>query len=174
MHRFDSGRRLPSLSAAGCWFAIACNDPPTPPATHGPDDLPRWSQAPHVRWAGLTDAGTRPLAVFVDDPGGPFDRIAADHDVTTFLNDRFTPVFLVPARSPLVRGVSFLDREGCLLLGPVAPTSPAEFIELANDLQVRLAAGAVSPVRVDASVPADPLPMPVDSPLRLACAAARR
>lgn len=179
MHRFDSGRRLLSFLASVCGFAIACHDPPTPPPTHGPDDLPRWSKAPHVRWAGLADARTtspdmRPLAVFVDDPGGPLDRIAADPDVTTFLNDRFTPVFLVPERSPLARGVSFLDRDGCLLLGPVAPASPAEFVALANDLQVKRAAGGIAPTRVDAIVPPQPLSLPTDSPLRLACASARR
>ena len=174
MHRFDSGRRLLSLLAAVSGFAIACNDPPTPPPTDGPDDLPRWSKAPHVHWAGLDEAGTRPLAVFVDDPGGPLDRIAADLDVTTFLNDRFTPIFLVPERSPLARGVSFLDRDGCLLLGPVAPASPGEFVALANDLQVKLAAGGVAPTRADAIVPPQPLSLPGDSPLRLACAAAGR
>jgi hypothetical protein len=127
-----------------------------------------------VSWSGVTDPGNRPLAVFVDDPGGPLDRIAADADVTTFLNDRFTPIFLIPERAPLARGVSFLDREGCVLLGPIAPPSPAAFIEIANDLQVRLAAGAVSPVHVDATVPPQPLSLPSDSPLRLACLPARR
>jgi hypothetical protein len=127
-----------------------------------------------VHWAGLGDADTRPLAVFVDDPGGPLDRIAADPDVTTFLNDRFTPVFLVPERSPLTRGVTFLDRDGCLLLGPAVPTSPAGFVQLANDLQLKLAAGDVAPARVDAIVPPRPLSLPGDSPLRLACAPARR
>src|SRR5204862_5947019 len=86
MHRFDSGRRLQFSLAL--FVGIACHDPPTPPPTQGPDDLPRWSLAPHVSWAGLDAPATRPLAVFVDDPGGPLDQIAADADVTTFLNDR--------------------------------------------------------------------------------------
>src|SRR5436190_1822950 len=113
MHRFDSGRRLQFPLAL--FVGIACHDPPTPPPTQGPDDLPRWSLAPHVSWAGLDAPATRPLAVFVDDPGGPLDQIAADADVTTFLNDRFTPIFLIPERAPLARGVSFLDSEGCVL-----------------------------------------------------------
>ena len=174
MHRFDSGRRLQFSSALALFVGFACHDPPTPPPTRGPDDLPRWSLAPHVSWSGLTDPATRPLAVFVDDPGGPLDRIAADADVTTFLNDRFTPIFLIPERAPLARGVSFLDSEGCLLLGPIEPPTPAAFIEIANDLQVRLAAGSVSPEHVDAIVPPQPLALPPDSPLRLACAPAGR
>ena len=172
MHRFDSGRRL-QLSLA-LFVGIACHDPPTPPPTQGPDDLPRWSLAPHVSWAGLAGPATRPLAVLVDDPGGPLDQIAADPDVTTFLNDRFTPIFLIPERAPLARGVTFLDSEGCVLLGPIEPSTPEAFIEVANDLQVRLAAGGVSPVHVDAIVPPQPLSLPPDSPLRLACASARR
>ena len=170
MHRFDSGRRLQFLGLALC----ACSDPPTPPRADRPDGVPHWSTAPHVRWAGIDTKTSFPLAVFVDEPGGPFDRIAADLDVTTFLNDRFTPIFLVPERSPLARGVSFLDRDGCLLLGPVAPASPGEFVALANDLQVKLAAGGVAPTRADAIVPPQPLSLPGDSPLRLACAAAGR
>jgi hypothetical protein len=174
MHRFDSGRRLLFFLATGTWPIGACHDPPTPPASHAPDDLPRWSQAPHVRWAGLADTGSAPLAVFVGDPGGQLDRIAADDDVATFLNDRFTPIFLVPESSPLPRGVSFLDRAGCLLLGPVAPDSPTAFIALANDLQVRLAAGGVASARAEPLAPPEPLALPDDSPLRLACATPRR
>ncbi len=173
MHRFDSGRRLLFFLAAIAW-QTGCHDPPTPPPSHAPDDLPRWSKAPHVRWAGLSAAGPPPLAVFVDDPGGPLDRIAANDDVATFLNDRFTPVFLVPASSPLPRGVSFLDGDGCLLLGPTAPGSPGEFIEIANDLQVRLAAGSVIPTAVVPIVAPEPLALSADSPLRLACVATRR
>jgi hypothetical protein len=176
MHRFDSGRRLQFSSASflALFVGFACHDPPTPPPTQGPDDLPRWSLAPHVSWSGLTHTAARPLAVFVDDPGGPLDRIAADADVTTFLNDRFTPIFLIPERAPLARGVSFLDGDGCVLLGPIAPATPEAFIDIANDLQVRLAAGVVSPVHVDAIVPPQPLSLPPESPLRLACAPARR
>jgi hypothetical protein len=153
---------------------VACHDPPTPPPSHPPADLPRWSRAPHVRWAGLAASAPPPLAVFVDDPGGPLDRIAANDDVATFLNDRFTPVFLVPESAPLARGVTFLDGQGCLLLGPVAPESAASFIALANDLQVRLAAGSVAPVRVEPTIPQEPLTLPSASPLRLACAPAGR
>jgi hypothetical protein len=155
------------------FVGVACHDPPTPPPTQGPDDLPRWSLAPHVSWSGLSGPATRPLAVFVDDPGGPLDRIAADLDVTTFLNDRFTPIFLIGTRSPGA-GVTFLDGGGCVLLGPIEPSTPDAFIEIANDLEVRLAAGGVSPVHVDAIVPPQPLSLPPDSPLRLACAPARR
>jgi hypothetical protein len=174
MHRFDSGRRLLFFLTAAALSTSACHDPPTPPPSHPPADLPRWSKAPHVRWAGLGAAAPPPLAVFVDDPGGLVDRIAADDDVATFLNDRFTPVFLVPASSPLERGVSFLDGDGCLLLGPTTPGSPPEFIELANDLLVRLVAGSVTPVSAEPLIPPEPLELPSESPLRLACVAARR
>jgi hypothetical protein len=148
---------------------MGCMDPPSPPPVDGPRNLPRWSQAPYVRWADLDDASPHPVAVFVDEPGGPLDRLAADHDVTTFLNDRFQPFFLVPDDAPLPRGVTFLDRRGCVLEGPASPASAAELVALANRVQLDLSRGAggtaiaPTPWSRGASLAAG-------HPLRIACA----
>ena len=123
------------LIVLSCVMA-ACSDPPDPPATPAPADLPRYATAPHVQWAGLSRT-TAPLAVFVDQPGGPLDRLAHDADVATFLNDRFTPLFLTPAVAPdLPEAILFVDERGCLLLDPVRPQTPADFIEAANTVML--------------------------------------
>jgi len=115
-------------------LASACHDPPDPPPTPAPQTLPRWSQAPHVRWADLDTPLRGPLAIVVDEPGGPLDRLVADADVTTFLNDRFTPLFLVPSASPdLDAGtVQVLDLRGCWLLPPTRPASAKTLIDALN------------------------------------------
>lgn len=112
-----------------------CADPADPPAAADPSGVQRWSAAPHVRWAGPADPVRRPLAVLVDHPGGPLDRIAADPDVTTFLNDRFHPWFLPPevaGGAPDAPATWWLDERGCLLYGPTRPATPEAWIADAN------------------------------------------
>ncbi len=113
----------------GVWFLTSCSDPADPPVTPAPHDLPRWSTAPHVQWRDLSAPVQLPLAVIVDEPGGPMDKIVADVDVTTFLNDRFHPLFLTPESGPDLPSPStlFLDIQGCLLApvlsGEITPTA---------------------------------------------------
>ena len=116
---------------------LSCSDPPTPPATPAPSDgLPRYSTAPHVQWAGLAPTD-RILAVFVDEPGGPLDRLAHDPDVATFLNDRFSPIFLPPELAPdLPEAIWFVDRSGCLRHAPIRPLTPPDFIAAANTVML--------------------------------------
>ena len=113
---------------------LACSDPPDPPPIPGPPDLPRWSTAPHVRWEGLqqTQQPDHLIALFVDVPGGPYDLLAHNADVATFLNDRFHAVFLTPERAGLAPGVRFVSAGGCLLTGHQQPATPAEWIDAAN------------------------------------------
>jgi hypothetical protein len=89
------------------------------------------STAVHVEWRSDTDTVSAPVARVTDTPGGPLDRIVADPDVTTFLNDRFHPVFQLaqPGQSASLR---FLDGCGCLLRAPDVPVDPAAFIAEAN------------------------------------------
>ena len=161
IHRFESGRRLQNHpraaqpASAGIFFALAlallgplagaCKDPPPPPPERAPEDLPRWSKAPYVLWSGPQSPVSRPLAVFVDDPGGPLDRIIADVDVTTFLNDRFHPWFLTPEVAPgLVPSppqALILDAAGCLRVAPFLPESPSAWIAVANRALIELAEG---------------------------------
>lgn len=88
---------------------------------------------------------TRPLAVFVDQPGGPLDAIVADVDVTTFLNDRFEPWFLTPEAAPgLVPSppaALILDAAGCVRAEPFRPDGPETWIQVANRALLELSAG---------------------------------
>ena len=151
---------------------MAC-DPPAPTPVPGPSDLPRWSEAPYVAWTGPAAPISRPLAVFVDLPGGPMDQIASDADVATFLNDRFHPWFLVPEAAPDLAAppaALFLDSHGCLLRGPDRPESPAAWIDEANAVLLALSRGeahghALPPQRFGFSLPAE-------HPLRGRCAGA--
>ena len=88
----------------------------------------------YVRWSNPMNLPTRPLAIFVGDPAGPIDQIVTDSDVTTFLNDRFDPWFIIPER---VQGLNsetalFLDIDGCTLGSPTTPVLPSQWIEQAN------------------------------------------
>ena len=112
-----------------------CSDPPDPPPAPSPSGIPRFSTAAYVRWAGPGDPVSRPLAVFVDVPGGDLDQLVADPDVTTFLNDRFHAWFLTPEAAeglPTAPAAWFVDGEGCLLGGPERPAGPASWIAAAN------------------------------------------
>ncbi|MDP2311204.1 MAG: hypothetical protein Q8P18_34605 [Pseudomonadota bacterium] len=117
----------------------ACQDPPSPaplPSSTG-------STAPWVEWRAADAAVRGPVALVIDRPGGPLDRLVADPDVTTFLNDRFHPLFRV--ESPLDTGaggqpvgtVRFYDGCGCPLTPPLRPETPAAFIAAANEVIVR-------------------------------------
>ena len=148
------------------FWILACSDPPTPPPTPPPSsDLPRYATAPHVQWAGLAPT-ERVLAVFVDEPGGPLDRIAHDPDVATFLNDRFSPIFLPPKIAPdLPSAIWFIDPSGCLRHAPLRPESPAEFIAAANAVMLE------SPPQTYTNLPEEwGIPVPRPHPLWLRCA----
>lgn len=125
-------RRLATTVVA---LLVGCSDPPPPP----PVPTHVATVAPWVRWRDESDPVGAPIAVFVDARGGPADRIAADLDVTTFLNDRFHPV-LVPAYEDQPIGtIAFYDAAGCRLAGPYTPANPQELIDRANELVVRVA-----------------------------------
>jgi hypothetical protein len=95
------------------------------------------STAPWVEWRGAAVPVHGPVAIFVDKPGGPLDRIAADPDVTTFLNDRFHPIFLTESVHQGAGTVRFYDGCGCPLTSAEAPSDPATFIGIANTVIVR-------------------------------------
>ena len=127
LHRADS------VCAVFFICLTACADPPDPPATPEPPDLPRWSTAPHVQWDGLSQLNhpTHPIALFVSQPDGALDRLAHDPDVATFLNDRFQPIFLTPDFAGRAEGLLFVSTQGCLLSESM-PQTPTEWIALAN------------------------------------------
>ena len=176
-HRFDSGRRLQILLGLGLFgfemFGLGgCVDPPDPPPVRAPADRPSWSTAPWVVWAAVDTRGPGPLAVFVGPPGGAMDQIAADADVTTFLNDRFVPLFVPSDLAPdLPEGAFFLNAEGCVLDGPWTPQSAADWISHGNAVLLALDEGQAHPY------PLDPAPRPErwgfrlhsDAPLNARC-----
>ncbi|MCK6506569.1 hypothetical protein L6R53_24875 [Myxococcota bacterium] len=149
---------------------VGCRDPAAPPALPGPADLPRWSTAPWVRWAGLDEPLRGPLLVVVDAPGGPMDRLLADPDVTTFVNDRFTPLFLIPSAAPTLPhpSVQVLDAGGCWLLPPQAPADPAAMVAALNGVMRDQAAGAPPTTRLEVPVRFG-VPVPPEHPLRRPC-----
>jgi hypothetical protein len=104
----------------------ACTNPSAPTAapTADPAAAPpqrvNASLATSVEWKRETDEVTRPVALVVDRPGGPLDTIVADPDVTTFLNDRFHPVFRTEGGQPMGT-VWFLSADGCPLDEPESP-----------------------------------------------------
>jgi hypothetical protein len=77
------------------------------------------------------------VAVFVDAPGGAVDRLAADPDVTTFLNDRFHPIFRLDDPDQAGGTVQFYSADGCALGPPVTPATPGALIAIANGVVVR-------------------------------------
>lgn len=115
------------------WLLFGCAAPPEPPAAVSGS----MSAATHVEWRSPDARVEAPIAEIADAPGGALDRVVADPDVTTFLNDRFHPRFLVRAahrREPAT--VTFRDACGCVVLGPVSPTTPAAFIDAANTVML--------------------------------------
>ena len=130
IRRFKSARRLhlPLLL-----LLSACADPADPP----PASRGTGSTAPWVEWHHASEPVIAPVVVFVDEPGGPMDRIAADTDVTTFLNDRFHPIFFTERVGQPIGTVRFYDGCGCPLTEPLRPDGPSAFITVANDIIVR-------------------------------------
>jgi len=86
-----------------------------------------------VCWAGPAPTG-RPVALLVDDPGGPIDRLGHDADVATFLNDRFEPRFATPSELGRSAPATFLlTPTGCLLTpGPITTPAPVAWIAEVN------------------------------------------
>ena len=119
------------LATLAVWFG--CSDPPSPP------NLPNstGSTARFVEWADPIQPTSRPVVVIVDLPGGALDQLVADNDVTTFLNDRFHPLFFPAFADQPAGSVSFYSADGCLLAGPQTPQTPAAFIAVANTVIVR-------------------------------------
>lgn len=171
--RFDSARRLQFLWGffLGCVVPpFGCGDPPSPAPLPPPADHPSWSTAPWVAWAPFQPLGPAPLAVFVGEPGGALDRLVADDDVTTFLNDRFQGYFLPPELFPdLPAGALFLDLRGCVLAGPFAPASPEDWIAAANRVLLDQAAGRASSMALNPAPTRFGVELPADHPLRARC-----
>ncbi len=130
IRRFKSARRLHLLLLAS---ALGCSDPPSPP----PVRTDAASTAPWVEWKADDAPVTRPIALIVDTPGGALDRIVADPDVTTFLNDQFHPVFRAAWPGQPTGTVAFLTPRGCALGPTERPASTADFIRIANAVIVR-------------------------------------
>jgi hypothetical protein len=148
IRRFESGRRLQlfrfdlmsspfvPLIGLGALLISACQDPPSPAAIPSPTG----SMAPWVEWRAADAPVRGPVALVVDRPGGPMDRLVADSDVTTFLNDRFHPLFQTAPAEPdaqPVGTVQFYDGCGCPLTPSLTPATPAAFIVAANEVIVR-------------------------------------
>lgn len=128
IRRFESARRLHLFLAC----LVACSDPPDPPpATDGP------STAKWVEWRSDAAPVARPIAIFVDAPGGSADSVAADAAVTTFLNDRFHPLFRLSDPAQAAGTVQFLTADGCAFGAPFTPGGPSAFIEAANIVMLR-------------------------------------
>jgi len=104
-----------------------------------------------VEWRDPAQAVTRPVALVVDAPGGPLDRLVADPDVTTFLNDRFHPVWAASSPYAPVGTVRFYTPRGCSLGDPVQPKNAAELIAAANAVIVRPEAREGQSPRLDLS-----------------------
>lgn len=128
IRRFDSARHLQLL----CALILACRDPHDPPPASTSPSTARW-----VAWHADADAVSAPVAVFVDVPGGPVDRLAADADVTTFLNDKFHPLFHEADAAQPPGTVQFLTADGCAFGPATTPATPAELIAAANAVIVR-------------------------------------
>lgn len=82
------------------------------------------------------------MARVVDVPGGTLDRLVADPDVTTFLNDRFYPIFREPGLyedEPLALAgtLQFFTPSGCPITAPVRVWSTQELIDVANAVALR-------------------------------------
>jgi hypothetical protein len=112
-------------------FLSGCSDPPAPAPVHtGP------SMAPYVLWQEPEKLPVdKPIALFVDAPGGELDRLAADFDITTFLNDKFTPVFLSSTSKHFLR---FYLPDGCPISPPLYLKTPSDWIAEANRIVLLL------------------------------------
>lgn len=89
----------------------------------------------------------RPMAILVDQPGGPLDALAGHPDVATFLNDRFHPWFLPPAIAGRAAPVTLLlDEDGCLLAAPVTETEATAWLQAVNAAALARADPGPSPI----------------------------
>lgn len=129
IRRFDSARHLQLIVVLPVLFA--CADPPDPPPVTAAPSVARW-----VQWRAETEPVSRPVALIVDVEGGPLDRVVADADVTTFLNDRFHPVLRAPGAGE-AGTVRFYTADGCAFGPPLRPADAAAFIDAANAVVVR-------------------------------------
>lgn len=120
------------ISLAVGLIGAGCADPP-PPDTARACGPSRGATAPHVCWAGPGPTG-RPVALLVDDPGGPVDRLGHDADVATFLNDRFETRFATLSELGRTEPATFLlTPAGCLLTaGPITTSTPTDWIAAVN------------------------------------------
>lgn len=109
-----------------------CSDPPTPPPLNV-------GSAAHVQWVGFDRNPTAPVVLVWDRPGGPLDPILGDADLTTFLNQRFTPIRLDPGPDP--PRIELVDLDGCWRLPPWSPRSALEVVEAFNRAELDRAAG---------------------------------
>lgn len=146
IHQFESGRRLqiPNaiavslLSHAAILFFLclcACTDGRKPPPSPSPTGIQRWSTTDYIHWKGPEDPVKRPIALIVDQPNGPLDQICADVDVTSFLNDRFHPIFIHSRIMPkLDSALILISPEGQTLGGPLMPPNAEAWIQLGNQL----------------------------------------
>jgi hypothetical protein len=132
IRRFKSARRLQLTPLFGGLLLAACGDPPDPPAA-----TESRSSARFVLWRSDADPVDRPVAVFVDAPGGRADRLAANSDVTTFLNDRFHPLFHETDEQQPSGTVQFLTSDGCAFAPAFAPRDSAALIAAANGVVLR-------------------------------------
>lgn len=98
--------------------------------------------APHVQWQTPAEAAAsaRPRVEFHDAADGPLVTLAADADVATFLNDRFSPVFFDDPSG----GIAFYSPADCPLTAALHPATPAAFIAIANEIILRPEASATS------------------------------
>lgn len=128
IRRFKSARRLQLLFLG---LVPACYDPPVP----APSPRMNTSNAVYVEWRREDEPVRRPVVLVVDQPGGPADRVVADLDVTTFLNDRFHPVFREGDPGP-PGTVQFFAVTGCPLTEPFTPQDARHAIEVANRVVV--------------------------------------
>ncbi len=145
IRRFESGRRLQLFLGSSFSLALligACSDPPSP----APIASPTGSTAPWVEWRAADAPVRGPVVVVVDSPGGAVDRLVADPDVTTFLNDRFHPIFRpalrIGSETQPAGTLRFYDGCGRPLTDASTPATPAELIAIANEVIVRVEAHA--------------------------------
>lgn len=147
IHQFESGRRLHSLSLIATKLtplvaillfilnSTACFNERRPPISPDPEGVPRWSTSDYINWKGPNDTVNLPIALLIDTPGGSIDSIAAHFDVTSFLNDRFHPIFLHKKFFPGAQSALILiSPEGITLGGPVQPPNAEAWIQLGNQL----------------------------------------
>ena len=146
IHQFESGRRLHILytiaetlkwfSAIVFVFALsACGDGRKPDPSPSPKGLKRWSSTEYIAWKGPQDPVLKPIALVIDRTNGPLDQICADGDVTSFLNDRFHPIFIHTHIMPtLDAALILISPDGEPLGGPLAPPDADAWIQLGNQL----------------------------------------